>query len=273
MSRLSRRFMKLAAEQRAALVTYVMACDPDRATSQAILDGLPKAGADVIEFGVPFTDPMADGPAIQAAGQRALAAGGSLKVTLDMVAQFRQTDDATPIVLMGYYNPIYSWGTEKFCQDAAKAGVDALILVDLPPEEAGELQPYCRANGIDFIFLTTPTSDDARLPTILSDASGFVYYVSIAGITGTQSASQTAIEDALARIRKYIPIPVCVGFGVKTPEQAASIARVADGVVVGSALIAASADAQAKGADPVAATLATVSALAEGVRNARREQE
>jgi tryptophan synthase alpha chain len=269
MSRLAPRFAKLKAENRAALVTYVMAFDPDRATSQAILNGLPAAGADVIEFGMPFTDPMADGPAIQYAAERSLAAGGSLRGTLDMVAEFRKTDADTPVVLMGYYNPVYAWGPEKFCTDAARAGVDGLIIVDLPPEEADELVPFCRANDIDFIFLTTPTSDDARLPKVLSGASGFVYYVSIAGITGTASASEDAIKAALTRIRAHTGLPVCVGFGIKTPAQAAEVARLADGAVVGSAIVAAGEQAREKGADPVAAVMALVTDLAKGVRGAR----
>jgi tryptophan synthase alpha chain len=269
MSRLARRFMKLAAEQRAALVTYVMGFDPDRATSQAILNGLPAAGADIIEFGMCFTDPMADGPAIQYAAQRALAAGGSLKGTLEMVAEFRTTDAATPIILMGYYNPIHAWGTERFCRDAAAAGIDGLIVVDVPPEEADEIVPHCRASKIDFIFLTTPTSDDARLPVIVGDASGFVYYVSIAGITGTASASAQAIAEAVERIRRHCPLPVCVGFGIKTPEQAAEVARLADGVVVGSAIVAAAETAREHGDDPVDAALGLVRQLAEGVRGAR----
>lgn len=271
MSRLARRFMKLAAEQRAALVTYVMAADPDLQTSQAILDGLPAAGADIIELGQPFTDPMADGPAIQAAAQRALAAGGSLKNTLSMVEKFRQTDTATPIVLMGYYNPIYAWGVEKFCADAAKAGIDGLILVDLPPEERDELIPHARANKIDFINLTTPTSDEARLPVILSDASGFIYYVSIAGITGTKSASEDAIAEAVERIRRFCPLPICVGFGIKTPDQAAKVAALADGTVVGSAIVAAAHDAREQGQDPVKAALDLVRDLAQGVRAVRKE--
>ncbi|HTH17529.1 MAG TPA: tryptophan synthase subunit alpha [Magnetospirillum sp.] len=270
MSRLHARFAKLKAENRAALVTYVMAFDPDRATSQAILNGLAGAGADVIEFGMPFTDPMADGPAIQYAAQRSLAAGGTLKGTLEMVAEFRKTDAETPVVLMGYYNPVYAWGPEKFCADAAKAGVDGLIIVDLPPEEADELVPFCRATDMDFIFLTTPTSDDARLPKVVGDASGFVYYVSIAGITGTASASQDAISAALTRIRTHTSLPVCVGFGIKTPQQAADMARLADGAVVGSAIVAVGAEAKEKGRDPVAAVLALVKQLAEGVRGARK---
>lgn len=270
MSRLQARFAKLAAENRAALVTYVMAFDPDRATSQAVLNGLPAAGADIIEIGMPFTDPMADGPAIQYAAQRSLAAGGSLRGTLEMIAEFRKTDADTPVVLMGYYNPVYAWGPEKFAADAAKAGVDGLIIVDLPPEEADELVPFCRAQGVDFIFLTTPTSDDARLPVVVSGASGFVYYVSIAGITGSASASQDAITAAVSRIRAHTSVPVCVGFGVKTAAQAAEIARVADGAVVGSAFVAAGEEARAKGADPVAAIHALVGQLAEGVRGARK---
>lgn len=270
MSRLQARFAQLAAENRAALVTYVMAFDPDRATSQAVLNGLPAAGADIIEFGMPFTDPMADGPAIQYAAQRSLAAGGSLKGTLEMVAEFRKTDAHTPVVLMGYYNPVYAWGPEKFAADAAAAGVDGLIIVDLPPEEADELVPFCRAKDIDFIFLTTPTSDDSRLPKVVGGASGFVYYVSIAGITGTASASQAAISAAVGRIRGHTSVPVCVGFGIKTAEQAAEVARVADGAVVGSAIVAAGEEARAKGADPVAAIMALVRQLAEGVRGARK---
>jgi tryptophan synthase alpha chain len=268
MSRLSARFAQLKAENRAALVTYMMACDPDRAASQAIFNGLPAAGADIIEFGMPFTDPMADGPAIQLAAQRGLAAGGSLAVVLEMVAAFRATDATTPVVLMGYYNPVYAWGPEAFCQAAATAGIDGLILVDLPPEEVDELLPYARANGIDFIFLTTPTSDDARLPVVVGNASGFVYYVSIAGITGTKSASGQAIEEAVTRIRRHTALPVCVGFGIKSPEQAAEIARVAEGVVVGSAIV--QAIAENAGTDSAtSAPLDLVRALASGVRAAR----
>lgn len=269
MSRIARRFVKLAMEDRAGLVTYCMAMDPDRETSQKILNGLPEAGADIIEFGMPFTDPMADGPAIQLAAQRSLKAGGTLKATLEMVAEFRKTDNQTPVVLMGYYNPVYAWGPEKFCADAAIAGIDGLIIVDLPPEEADELLPYCRANKIDFISLTTPTSDDARLPTVLQNASGFVYYVSIAGITGTASASADAIGEALTRIRRHTPLPVCVGFGIKTPEQAAETARVAEGAVVGSAIVAEIA-AHAGTDKAVSAPLDMVRKLAEGVRGARR---
>ncbi len=265
MSRISARFAKLKSENRAALVTFITACDPDRALSQAVLNGLPAVGADVIELGMPFTDPMADGPAIQLAAQRALAAGGSLKVTLEMVAEFRRIDKDTPIILMGYYNPIYAWGPEKFAGDAALAGVDGLIIVDLPPEEAGELVPFLKSAAIDFIVLTTPTSDDARLPVVLANASGFVYYVSIAGVTGTGSASSTAIEDAVTRIRRHTDLPVCVGFGIRTPAQAADVARLAEGAVVGSAIVQVLAESKT-----VEAPLALVKDLAAGVRAARK---
>ncbi len=262
MSRLKARFQALKAENRAALITYIMACDPDRESSQKLLDALPSAGADIIEFGMPFTDPMADGPAIQLAARRALAAGGSLALTLEMVARFRQTDRDTPVVLMGYYNPVYTRGPERFCREAAEAGVDGLIIVDLPPEEVDELLPHARAQGIDFIFLATPTSDEARLPQVVSRASGFVYYVSIAGITGTRSADEAAVADAVARIRRHTDLPVCVGFGIKSPEQAAAIARIADGVVVGSAIVQAATDLGNAGA------LDLVRGLATGIRGA-----
>jgi len=269
MSRIETRFAALRAENRAALVTFVTAGDPDRATSQRILDGLPAAGADLIELGMPFTDPMADGPAIQHAAQRALAAGASLRQTLEMVAAFRQSDTETPIVLMGYYNPIYAWGAETFARDAAAAGVDGLIIVDLPPEEAGELVPSLRAEGIDFIVLTTPTSDDARLPVVLANASGFVYYVSIAGVTGTASASEAAIDAAVARLRRHTDLPVCVGFGIRTPDQAAAIARRAEGAVVGSAIVQTIAEHLNDGG-AATAPLELVAQLAAGVRAARR---
>jgi tryptophan synthase alpha chain len=262
MSRLAARFKALKAENRAALITYVMACDPDRDGSQALLDGLPAAGADIIEFGMPFTDPMADGPAIQLAARRSLAAGGSLTATLEMVARFRETDRDTPVVLMGYYNPIYVRGPERFCRDAAAAGVDGLIVVDLPPEEVDELLVHARAYGIDFIFLATPTSDEARLPQVVGRASGFVYYVSIAGITGTRSADEAAVAEAVARIRRHTDLPVCVGFGIKSPDQAAAIARIADGVVVGSAIVQAAAEQGGAGA------LDLVRRLAAGIRGA-----
>ncbi|MGE5503421.1 MAG: tryptophan synthase subunit alpha [Actinomycetota bacterium] len=269
MSRIAARFAKLKAENRSALVTFITAGDPNREVSQRLLDRLPAAGADVIELGMPFTDPMADGPAIEKASLRALAAGGSLKQTLEMVAEFRKTDADTPIILMGYYNPIYRWGPDRFATDAAAAGADGVIIVDLPPEEADELVPHLKAAGMDFIVLTTPTSDDARLPAVLANASGFVYYVSIAGVTGTASASQAAIDDAVARIRRHTGLPVCVGFGIRTPEQAAAVARVADGAVVGSAIVQVLADTL-ETPDPAAAPLALVAKLADGVRGARK---
>lgn len=269
MSRIEKRFQDLKAEGRAALVTFITAGDPDVATSQSILERLPAAGADLIELGMPFTDPMADGPSIQLAAQRALAAGASLAATLEMVAAFRKTDNSTPIVLMGYYNPIHTWGAERFAADAARAGVDGLIVVDLPPEEADELVPHLRAVGLDFIVLTTPTTDDVRLPAVLANASGFVYYVSIAGVTGTASASESAIEEAVSRIRRHTNLPVCVGFGIRTPAQAAGVARLAEGAVVGSAIVQAIADTIGTPAT-VTAPLALVEELAAGVRAARR---
>lgn len=273
MSRLATRFAALKAEGRAGLVTFVTAGDPDAATGQAILDGLPAAGADIIELGMPFTDPMADGPAIQASSLRALKAGATLASTLDMVRRFRARDGATPLVLMGYYNPIYAMGAEAFCAAAAEAGVDGLIVVDLPPEEADELVKPARAKGIDFIVLTTPTSDDARLPVVLGNASGFIYYVSIAGITGTASASNEAVAQAIARLRRHTALPVAVGFGIRTPEQAAAIARMADGVVVGSAIVQRVADGLDRRGAPkpglASEVLAVARGLAEGVRSAR----
>ena len=271
MTRIAARFAALKREGRPGLVSFVTAGDPDPATSQAILDGLPGAGADVIELGMPFTDPMADGPAIQASSQRALKAGATLTRTLAMVARFRAHDTATPVVLMGYYNPIYSMGVEAFCAAAREAGVDGLIIVDLPPEEAQELVPQARAAGIDFIVLTTPTTDDARLPAVLGNASGFVYYVSIAGITGTASASTDAIATAMARLRRHTRLPLAVGFGIKTPEQAATVGGLADAAVVGSAIVARVAEnLDAAGhARPglVAAVLDFVATLARGVRS------
>jgi len=273
MSRIPARFAALKAENRAGLVTFITACDPDRATAQALLNGMPQAGADLIELGMPFSDPMADGPAIQFASQRALKNGGSLPVTLEMVAEFRKGDDVTPLILMGYYNPVYSYGVEAFCRDAASAGVDGLIIVDLPPEEAEELAGPARAQGIDFIFLTTPTTDAARLPAVLETASGFIYYVSIAGITGTASAAQSDIAAALAHLRGGTDLPLAVGFGIKTPDAAAEVARLADAVVVGSAIVSALAaglDEQGVPADGlVDRVLAFVGQLAGGVRQAR----
>jgi tryptophan synthase alpha chain len=237
MSRIDDRFAQLRAHNRAAFVAYVMAGDPEYGRSLEIVRGLPAAGVDVIELGIPFTDPMADGPAVQAAGQRALAAGQTLRRTLDMVREFRRGDGETPIILMGYYNPIYSMGVDRFLAAAKEAGVDGLIVVDLPPEEDEELcVPAARA-GLHFIRLATPTTDDRRLPRVLQNTSGFVYYVSITGITGAGAAVADEVGPEVARIKRATDLPVCVGFGVRTPENAAAIARVADGVVVGSAIV------------------------------------
>ena len=272
--RIAKRFEKLAAEGRAGLVTFLSCGDPDAETFAAILAGLPKAGADLIEVGVPFSDPMADGPAIQAAGLRALKAGMTLRKTLAIVRKFRESDAETPIVLMGYYNPIYRYGGEKFCADAKAAGVDGLITVDLPPEEEAELYDFARAAGIDTISLTAPTTDDRRMPVVLRGARGFVYHVAIAGITGTKSAQISTVAEAVGRIRRHTRLPVAVGFGIKTPEQAAEIARVADAAVVGSALVSrvASLVDEKNRAKPglVEAVLGDVSALAKGVRGARQ---
>ena len=236
MTRLDRRFAKTRAENRAALVTFVMAGDPDAATSQALIEALPQAGADIIEIGMPFTDPMADGPAIQAAGLRALKSGQTLKKTLAMVAAFRRADDATPLILMGYYNPIYVYGVDAFLRAALEAGVDGLIVVDLPPEEDEELCLPALAAGLNFIRLATPTTDDARLPAVLANISGFVYYVSITGITGSAAPDAGKVGQAVARIKRHTDLPIAVGFGVRDAASAAAIAAVADGVVVGSAL-------------------------------------
>jgi tryptophan synthase alpha chain len=273
-SRIEARFAALQQQGRAALVTFLTAGDPDPATSLAILQGLPKAGADVIELGMPFTDPMADGPAIQAASLRALGAGQHMTKTLDMVRAFRATDGDTPIVLMGYYNPIYVYGVARFLADAKAAGVDGLIVVDLPPEEDEELcLPALRA-GLNFIRLATPTTDDRRLPAVLANASGFVYYVSVAGITGAAAPDAQRVGDAVARIKRVTSLPVAVGFGVRSAQAAAEIARGADGVVVGSALIDAlkqSLDGNGKAtARTVAAVTGLVADLAAGVRSARR---
>ena len=269
MSRIATRFAACAEADRAALVTFVTACDPDIETSFQILRGLPAAGADVIELGMPFTDPMADGPAIQAASRRALAAGGSMEATLSLVRRFRAEDDRTPIVLMGYYNPIYHRTVARFLDEATEAGVDGLIVVDLPPEEDDELCIPARRAGLDFIRLATPTTDDARLPAVLANTAGFLYYVAIAGITGTRSAEASDVGQAVARLKASSDLPVAVGFGVKTADQAAAIARVADGVVVGSAIV--ETIAAADRAHAAERTHAFVSALAGGVRSARSE--
>jgi tryptophan synthase alpha chain len=273
-SRIERRFAALREEGRAGLVTYLTAGDPDPGTSLRVFAGLAAAGADLIEIGMPFSDPMADGPVIQEAGQRALKQGMTLRRTLAMVRALRRADEATPIVLMGYYNPIYRYGAEAFASDAVAAGVDGVIIVDLPPEEDAELSFPAHAAGLDVIRLATPTSDEQRLPLILEHASGFIYYVAIAGITGTRSAAAADVVAAVTRLRRFTPLPIAVGFGIRTAEQAAAVARAADAAVVGTSLVqrlALSLD-PAGAAKPglVDAVLCDVRALAEGVRGARK---
>jgi tryptophan synthase alpha chain len=272
-TRIDHRFAELKSAGRAALVTFLTAGDPDSATSLAILRALPAAGADVIELGMPFTDPMADGPAIQMSSQRALKAGQTLKQTLAMVRDFRREDAATPIVLMGYYNPIYIYGVDRFLADAKSAGVDGLIVVDLPPEEDEELCLPALKAGLNFIRLATPTTDDKRLPAVLANTSGFVYYVSITGITGAAAPDPGKVGAAVTRIKRHTKLPVAVGFGVRTAEQAAAIASGADGVVVGSALVSAlkaSLDGSGKAtAKTVPSVADLVAELARGVRGAR----
>lgn len=271
-SRIEARFAACMAENRPALVTYVMAGDPDPETSAEILAALPGAGADVIEFGMPFSDPMADGPVIQLAGQRALKAGQNVRKTLAMVRAFRKTDDATPIVLMGYYNPIYIYGVDAFLRDATEAGVDGLILVDMPPEEDDELCIPALKAGLNFIRLTTPTTDDRRLPAVLKNTSGFVYHVSMTGITGAAIKSHAAVGDAVKRIKGHTSLPVVVGFGIKTAEDAAIIGRDADGLAVGTALCRAIEDTLEDGratVRTVPALTALVASLADGARRAR----
>jgi tryptophan synthase alpha chain len=274
-TRIDCRFADLKQEGRAALVTFVTAGDPDYATSLAILKAAPAAGADVVELGMPFTDPMADGPAIQASSLRALKDGQTLAKTLDLVRAFRAGDDATPIVLMGYYNPIYIYGVDKFLAAAKAGGVDGLIVVDLPPEEDNELCLPALKAGLNFIRLATPTTDDRRLPAVLTNTSGFVYYVSITGITGMASPDAGRVGPAVARIKRHTDLPVAVGFGVKTAAHARAIAQGADGVVVGSALVEAvrtSLDPNGKAtARTVPAVADLIAALAEGVRGARRQ--
>jgi tryptophan synthase alpha chain len=271
-TRIARRFAALQREGRGALVTFVTAGDPDLATSSAILEGLPAAGADLIELGMPFSDPMADGPAIQASGQRALRGGHTMDRTLDMVRRFRERDDETPVILMGYYNPIYVRGPAQFAQAAKAAGIDGLIVVDLPPEEAGEAAPAFAEAGLDLVMLATPTSDDARLPAIVKYGSGFLYYVSILGITGTKSSTGDAVRAAVERLRRHTGLPVAVGFGIKTPEQAGEVATLADAAVVGSAIverIKAGLDENGQPREDCAAgALAFVAELAAGVRGA-----
>lgn len=263
MTRIDARFAALKAEGKKAFVAYIMAGDPDIETSLAVMKGMPAAGVDVIELGMPFTDPMADGPTIQLAGQRALDGGQTLQKTLDMVAEFRKTDNVTPIVMMGYYNPIYNRGSETFVADALKAGVDGLIVVDLPPEEDAELCIPAMQAGLNFIRLATPTTDDKRLPKVLQNTSGFVYYVSVTGITGSQAAQAGDVGPEVARIKASTDLPVVVGFGISTPEAARTIAGVADGCVVGSAIV----KLVGEGKSP-AEVLARVAELAAGAHSA-----
>ncbi len=273
MSRIAARFAALRAEGRGALIPFLEAYDPDAETSMAILRGMPGAGADLIEIGMPFTDPMADGPTVQAAGLRGLKAGATLARTLAMVRDFRLDDDATPVILMGYLNPIASYGPERFCTDAAAAGVDGLIVVDLPTEEADLLAGHAKARDLDIIRLVAPTTDAARLPLVLDGSSGFVYYVSITGITGTRSATASSLAAAMPRVRAATDLPIAIGFGIRTPAQAAEAVQVADAVVVASALIdtlSASLDAQGRPApDTVQRVLDQVRGLADAVRHAR----
>ena len=275
-TRIDRRFAELKTEGRAALVTFLTAGDPDPETSLALVQALPAAGADVIELGMPFTDPMADGPAIQMSSQRALKAGQTLKKTLELVRAFRGSDDATPLVLMGYYNPIYVYGVDRFLRDAKSAGVDGLIIVDLPPEEDEELCLPALKAGLNFIRLATPTTDDKRLPAVLANTSGFVYYVSITGITGAATPDAGKVAAAVARIKRHTKLPVAVGFGVRTAEQAAGIASGADGVVVGSALVnvlKGSLDRNDKATEKtVSGVVDLVAALARGVRGASADK-
>jgi len=269
-TRIDARFIELKRDRRAAFGTFVMAGDPDLDMSLAIIKALPKAGADLIEIGMPFTDPMADGPIVQAAGKRGLKAGVKVRHVLTMVREFRQEDAATPVILMGYLNPILSYGPDKFCADAAAAGVDGLIIVDLPPEESDMLLPFATAHGVDFIRLVAPTTDDRRLPQVMHGSSGFIYYVAITGITGTRSATSEHLAQAIPRIRKATDLPIAIGFGVRTPAQAAEASRIADAAVVASALIDTLSlhldDTGHALPDAVATVLAQVRELAAAVR-------
>jgi len=276
-TRIDARFAQLKKEGRSAFVAFLMAGDPDPATSLAIVKALPKAGADMIEIGMPFSDPMADGPSIQAAGLRALKAGMTLRKTLELVRAFRESDNTTPLVLMGYYNPIYIYGVDKFLVDAKSAGVDGLIIVDLPPEEDTELCVPALKAGLNFIRLATPTTDDKRLPAVLANTSGFVYYVSITGITGAAAANAKVVADAVARIKRHTSLPVCVGFGIRTPDVARAIAERADGAVVGTALVDAlrgSLDGEGRASAATVNVVADLAAsLAAGVRGAKQAAE
>ena len=268
-ARIERRFAALKAEGRAGFVAYVMAGDPDAEASLAIVRGLPEAGADIIELGFPFSDPMADGPAVQRAALRALKSGMDLAGVLELVRRFREGDEATPLVLMGYLNPVLTFGLERFAVEAAEVGVDGAILVDCPPEEADPVLAAFDAAGIALIRLATPTTDDARLPAVVRRTSGFVYYVSVTGVTGVKAAVASAVAPAVERVRRASGLPVAVGFGIRTPDQAAAVARVADAAVVGSALVDAVADATTQNRDPVAKVLETAGGLAKAVRSAR----
>lgn len=273
MSRIAQRFAELKAQGRAAFVPFITAGDPDLETSRAILDALPGLGADLIELGMPFSDPMADGPAVQASSLRALKAGASMARTLDMVRDFRKRDSKTPIVLMGYYNPIHAMGAENFVREVRAAGADGLIIVDLPPEEDAVLQAPARAAGIDVIRLVTPTTHEARLSRVLDGASGFLYYVSIAGVTGTKSFAEADVKAAVARIKKATGLPVAVGFGIKTPAQAGAIARIADAAVVGSAIVSVIADHKGDGRDRIVAKVTELCrALADSTHAAARDR-
>ena len=276
-TRIDTRFAQLKREGRSAFVTFLMAGDPDPATSLQIIKAMPRAGADVIEIGMPFTDPMADGPSIQAAGLRALKGGMTLKRTLELVRAFRGDDQAMPLVLMGYYNPIYVYGVDRFLADAKSAGVDGLIIVDLPPEEDSELCVPALKAGLNFIRLATPTTDDRRLPAVLAKTSGFVYYVSITGITGSAAADSTAVGEAVTRIKRHTDLPVCVGFGIRTPDAARAIAERANGAVVGTALVdalRASLDADGRATVTTVNAVADLAAsLAQGVREAKQAVE
>jgi tryptophan synthase alpha chain len=269
--RIEARFASLTSQNRAGFVAYVMSGDPDPTVSLAVLEALPGAGADIIELGIPFSDPMADGPPIQRAALRALAAGGSLAGVFDQVRAFRMADTATPIVLMGYLNPLLALGYERFAQEAATAGADGVIMVDCPPEESEPLADALETHDLALVRLATPTTDAARLPTVARRACGFVYYVAVAGVTGGKSADAEAIAPQVERVRAASGLPVAVGFGIRTPAQAAAIARIADATVVGSALVDALADAVEGGRDPVAAVSRLASDLALAVRHARRE--
>lgn len=275
-TRIGRRFATLRAEGRSGLVTFLTAGDPDAATSANLLAALPAAGADLIELGMPFSDPMADGPAIQASSLRALKQGQTMRRTFDIVSAFRETDSETPIVLMGYYNPVYIYGVNAFVHEAKRAGVDGLIIVDLPPEEADELRVPAEAAGLDFIFLTAPTTNDARLPVVVAHARGFVYYVSITGITGTRAASTEDVKRSIKRIRAVTDLPIAVGFGITSPDQAAAMARIGDAAVVGSALVkvvAANLDEAGRAKSGlVSAVTDLVAALAAGVREGSRRE-